>query len=410
MIDSESHINQKNVQDIEPHKTQYRWVMLALAFALYFSFGIVMRSISPLITPILADLNISYSQMGFILGAWPLTYILVALIGGSVIDRWGIRKSLFIGILIISISAGLRYFANGFLFMFICVALLGLGGPMISIGAPKTIATWFRGKERGIAVGIYMTGPELGNLFALSLTNSVIMPVAGYNWRLVFVFYSLLAFATALIWWFTARDTKHEKGEKNTGFITVFANLVKVRNVQLILAVGFLSMVVGHGFTNWLPKILETGGLSPEMAGFAASIPIFGGIVTVLTVPRFTPPRFRGRIAALSSVLGAIMIYVIAVSSGGVLISGLVVSGLIFRCATPLLMLILMDLPEVGPEYMGAAAGMYFCVSEIGGFIGPFLIGAIVDMTGEFITGLIILSCLSAVMGIIAFFIKTQHT
>ena len=168
-------------------------------------------------------------------------------------------------------------------------------------------------------------------------------------------------------------------------------------------------MLIGHGFNDWLPKILENGGLTPEMAGFAASIPVLAGIASVLTVPRFTPLRLRGRIAALVSFLGAIVLYIISTSSGGLLITGLVFYGLLIRCTMPLLMLVLMDLPEIGPKYMGAAAGMYFCVSEIGGFTGPFLLGAIVDMTGEFIIGIIILSVMSAIMSILAISIRTQH-
>jgi MFS family permease len=46
---------------------------------------------------ILNDLRMSYSQMGFILGSWQLTYILVALVAGAILDRWGVRKSIFAG-------------------------------------------------------------------------------------------------------------------------------------------------------------------------------------------------------------------------------------------------------------------------------------------------------------------------
>ena len=56
--------------------SRYRWVMLLLLWLLYIAFGLVSRSITPLVTPILDDLRMSYSQMGFILGSWQLTYIL----------------------------------------------------------------------------------------------------------------------------------------------------------------------------------------------------------------------------------------------------------------------------------------------------------------------------------------------
>ena len=155
------------------YKRRYRWVMLALVWLLYFTFGIVVFSLPPLVTPILEDLKISYSQMGIILGAWPLTYIVVAAIAGVIIDRWGIRKSLFAGALIIGLSSILRYFPTGFGTMLLAVALFGVGGPLISIGCPKAVSMWFRGRSRGTAVGIYTTAPWVGGLVALSLTTAL---------------------------------------------------------------------------------------------------------------------------------------------------------------------------------------------------------------------------------------------
>jgi len=58
-----------------PIQSPYRWIMLFLLWLLYIAFGLVARSITPLITPILNDLRMTYSQMGFILGSWQLTYI-----------------------------------------------------------------------------------------------------------------------------------------------------------------------------------------------------------------------------------------------------------------------------------------------------------------------------------------------
>ena len=94
----------------DPQSSPYRWVMLAMLWFLYAFFGIAYRSISPLVTPILADLNMSYSQMGFVLGSWQLTYIGASTVAGFFIDRWGIRWSLFFGTLIIALSVGLALF------------------------------------------------------------------------------------------------------------------------------------------------------------------------------------------------------------------------------------------------------------------------------------------------------------
>jgi CP family cyanate transporter-like MFS transporter len=412
MANSGAHQEQELVsldsEGMPPYQRRYRWVMLVLIWSLYFVFGIVGFSIAPLVTPIIEDLNISYSQMGIILGAWPLTYTMVAAIGGAVIDRLGIRKSIFIGVIFITLSVVLRYFASGFITMFLCVALFGLGGPMISIGAPKTISLWFLGKERGTAVGVYMTAVLIGQATILSVMNSVVMPLTGYSWRLAFVCFGLLAFTVALLWLCLARDVKSAETTEGISSIKVFRRIISIRNVQLVITMGLFSFAVGHGFNNWLPKILEVGGLSPSIAGFAASIPVWVGVPTLIFVPRIIAPHSRGYCLALLSVGVIIALLIIALTSGVPLIVGLVIYGISNCCILPLLVLILMDLPEIGSRYMGSAAGLYFCISELGGFLGPFIVGAIKDLSGGFLAAAGVLAGLSLIRAIIALSLKIK--
>lgn len=184
---------QKSRQQIMiPDKSPYRWTILFLVWLLYLSHGLVARSASPLVTPILKDLDMSYGQMGFVLGSWQLTYLVVAMLAGFVLDRWGARKSLFLGSIIVSLSATLRYFAQSFSSLLFMVALFGVGGSLISIGAPKVISLWFSGKDRGIVVGIYSTGPRIGQMFVLGATNGIVMPLTGHSWRLTFYYMECL--------------------------------------------------------------------------------------------------------------------------------------------------------------------------------------------------------------------------
>ncbi len=393
----------------QPYQVRYRWVMLALVSILYGAFGIVSGVLSPLVTPILKDLHISYSQMGIIMGGWQLTYIVVAVVGGTIMDRWGIRKSFFVGMVIIALSAGLRYFANGFATMLICVALFGVGGPMISIGAPKTASLWFKGKDRATAVGIYSTGSPIGGLIALSMTNSVIMPLTGYSWRLTFVVYGLLALAAAVLWLLLAKDVKAPEAKGATSTIGVFTKLISIRNVGIILTMGLLSMIVTHGLSRWLPKILENGGLSPTVAGFAASVPTLVGLPLALILPRVVPPRLRGRIIALMALIGAIPPVIVVIAHGAPLLLGLVILGTINWAGTPLMMLILMDTPEIGSQYMGSAGGLYFSVSEIGGFLGPSIMGTLHDWTGSFLIGACVLVGVRVIVAGIALLLRTEQ-
>jgi cyanate permease len=392
----------------DPFRMRYRWVMLVLVWLSYCVFGVVSRSAAALVTPIIKDLNISYSQMGLVLGSWPLVYIIVAAIVGGLIDWWGIKKSLFAGIIIIGLSEILRYFAKGFATMFVCVALFGIGGPMISIGCPKTVSLWFSGRDRGTGASIYMTAPWIGWLIAYSATNSVVMPFTGYSWRLTFVCYGLLAFAVALLWWLLARDVESTKPPEIMSIVKVFGVLFRIRNIQIILVIGFFCFAISHGFNDWLPKILETGGLPPATAGFGASIPLLAGVTGLLTIPRLVAPALRGALVALLSLIVAAALLTLGKASGVILIAGLIVYGLSYSPILPITILILMDMPEVGSRYLGSAAGMYFCVAHSGGFVGPFVIGIIKDLTGSFLWGACFLAGLSLAMFAMALSLKLQ--
>ena len=381
--------------------------MLTLLWLLYTAFGLVFRSIFPLVTPILKDLHISYTQMGFILGSWQLTYILAALVAGFVLDKWGVRRSILAGAIILGLSAVLRFFSTGFVTMMIFVALFGAGGPMISIGGPKTISEWFSSRDRGTAIGLYMTGPWIGGLLALALTNSVVMPLAGNSWRLTFVYYGLFTFAVGLTWWFLAQESDSSLSTDSAGLGEVFGKLIRVGNVQILLLMALLSFAIGHGLSSWLPKILEINGMSPSRAGFAASVPLAAGIPALLIMPRLVPPPLRGRSIGVFSLLTTMTLVIVVKATGPLLWTGLILLGFVNSALMPLMILILMDSPEVETRYMGSAGGLFFCVAEIGGFTGPLIMGVLVDLTGTFLTGAIFLSVLCLVIFLMTFLLKS---
>jgi cyanate permease len=384
----------------------YRWVMLAMVWLLYAFFGLVSRSISPLVTPILADLDMSYSQMGFVLGSWQLTYIGASTVAGFFIDKWGIRRSLFLGTLIIALSVGLRYFANGFDTFLPLVALFGIGGPMISIGCPKTIALWFQGKDRGTAVGIYTTGQFFGGALALIATNRAIMPLTSYSWRLTFAFYGILTLLVACLWWVLAKDLRSSVLSEQTQMKGILTTLLKVPNIRIVLVCGLLTFAIIHGLTSWLPRILEEQAFAPTLAGYASSIPLLAGIPSLLILPRFIASERRGLALGVLAMLSASSVWLILFLTGFLMFVGLILYGIAACTLVPLLTLILMETPEVGARHMGTAGGLFFCVSEIGGFLGPLLVGMLVDWTGGFLAGGSFVVALSLGILLMSFFVK----
>jgi cyanate permease len=389
-------------------KQSHRWVMLVLIWLLYVSFGLIVGALAVLVTPMVKDLNMTYSQMGLVLGAFQLFYIGFSIAAGNLLDRWGIRKSLMAGILVLTLSACLRYFVNGFGTLFPIVGLIGIGGPLISAGGPKVISQWFEGKERSVATGIYVTGALAGSFLGLSLTNSVFMPLFNDSWRLTFLCYGIVSFIICLLWWFLSRDTEQTTKVIKMSVLRTMSQITKIRNVQLILIIGFLMLAIYHGYSNWLPKILQNGGMSPASAGFAASVSVLASIPTTIFFSRFIPRHLRGGAIAISALVDAIALCGLIITSGLLQYISLILLGIAGAVFLPVILLILMDNSGIPSEYLGSTNGVFLCIAQIGGFLAPYTLGTLVDTTGSFTLGILVLAGLNLIILPIALSLRMQ--
>lgn len=388
---------------------RYRWVMLALAWATYFCFGLVSFSLAPLATPIMAELKLTYTQFGIAAGAWPLIYIASSYPVGIIIDRLGLKKSLSVGILVVALSAIMRSYAIDFTSLFASVAVFGVGAPIISIGLPKLIASWFFGRERGTASGIYFTGVSMGTAFSLGATNILILPLLG-TWRNALLFYGIIPIIVVLLWIKFAKSSTGLDIEttvfKENIWKSIFG-LLRYRNIWSIVLIGTTSFMVIHSLNNWLPKILETQNLTPTLAGIlAASFSIFR-IFGSLGIPRMSYIwSSRKTAVAIMLSITAVSIVILPLGNEYLVLLCIASIGLFIGALSPLLLTILMDTREVGVKKMGAAGGLYFSFGEVGGVLGPVIVGLFRDLTGNFSTGLTILAIIVGAMLIPSRFLK----
>ncbi|MEX2599080.1 MAG: MFS transporter, partial [Dehalococcoidia bacterium] len=275
-----------------------RWRMLGLVWLAYICFGLTATTIAPLVGPILRDLDMSNSQMGLVLGVWQLMFIVTASPLGTLVDRMGERRAIAIGIVTVLASLVLRSLAIDFITLLFAVALFGVGGPIISIGAPKVVSLWFRGNQRGLAAGIYATGPVIGMSIALTTAASVVLPLTG-SWRGVSVVYGGFVVLVLVLWLLFARNAPAEarsdgNGEQETerGFSALRA-LLRIGNVRIILILGMAAFMLNHGLQNWLPTLLEEKGLTLERAGMWVGIATALGVLGQLLVPVMARQGYR---------------------------------------------------------------------------------------------------------------------
>ncbi len=382
----------------------HRWLLLGGVWLIYFSFGMVGSSFAPLIDFVRSDLGIGEARMGFILGAWPLGYVFAALPAGILLDRIGSRAGLFIAASVIGLSAFGRAVADTPGEMLAAVLLLGIGGPMISVGAPKLIATLFDGRSRGTAMGIYISGPSLGAVVAVGATNSILMPAFGQDWRAVMACHAAITITSGLAWLVVSRLMPPPVGQTgaNRSHPRVFAQLLASASIRTVLLLAVGIFFINHALNNWLPQIMEWHGHAASRAGYLASIPNMVGLLAAVLVPRFVPEA--SRVSALAALLTCSFVaaVMLQIGSNPVLVCGLVLQGFARGAMMTFAVLILLDLPGMPRDSLGLAGGMFFTTAQIGGVLGPLTFGILLQGTGSFTAPLIALAglCL-ALLGLL---------
>lgn len=358
---------------------------------MYFSFGLCIASTGPLVDVIAHDLGTSYTAMGAVLGAWQLVYIAAALPLGAALDRIGVALGLTLSAGIMAASMLLRGAAGDETDLFLAVALFGLGGPIISVGAPKLIALWFEGPDRGMAMGIYITGVNIGGIVALAATNAVLMPLTGGDWRAVMWIWAGLVLGAGALWWALSR---HPEARKRDGFgaggmakgesLAALIAIARLRVVRIVLVMSVGIFFLNHGLSNWLPEILRAKGMSPVAAGIWAAFPTVVGVFGALVIPRLAIPERRIAImgALFAAALAATLLLQLGPGIG--LATGLMLQGIARSSMMTVAILLLMEARGVPPARAGMAGGMFFTVAEIGGVLGPLSVGWLSDLSGGF--------------------------
>lgn len=379
--------------------------MLTGVWLIYGAFGLVATSLAPLSSIMVRDLGISHSAMGSVMGAWQLVYIGAAIPCGILLDRLPSRWALLLGALLIAASALGRSLAEGYWGLLLAVMLFGVGGPIISAGAPKVIAGHFQGSNRGLAMGIYMTGPALGGVISLTLTHSVLLPLFDQDWRRVFVLWAGFTLLAGLLWFVIA--SRQQRSSERTALAHTDATpsnplsvpeLLRIPAVRLVMGMSIGVFLINHGLNNWLPALLHNGGMSLVSAGYWAALPTVVGIAGSLLIPRLATPERRFAILAGLCAAALVACLLLLNNEQPALSVALLLQGIARSSLMTVLILTLVELPNIGDRNAGTASGLFFSAAEVGGMLGPLTLGVLFDVTHSFSAGLYGLAAVAGIL------------
>jgi MFS family permease len=265
----------------------YRWLVLIFVSLAMFGSYYVYDALSPLADVLKQQLGFTDLDIGFLQAIYSFPNIFTVVIGGFVIDRIGLRKSLmifgvlcFVGPAITVMSGHLSVMAAGRL-------IFGMGAESLNVAVITALGRWFKGKELSFAFGLNLTTARLGTFAALNSPTWARWAYA--TWRTPFLIalaFSALCVVAAVIYW--ALEAWAEKNYSLGGVSTdkvVFADLWKFGvSYWLIVALCIVFYSAIFPFQTFAVKFfMEAHGTSREFGGFLSSmLTLFAMIATPL--------------------------------------------------------------------------------------------------------------------------------
>ena len=243
------------------------------------------------------ELGLSASQMGLLLSAFSFSYAFAQLPMGALLDRFGARLMLGVGMFVWSVAQLFGGFVQTLQQFLVARIFLGIGeAPQFPAGA-KVVSEWYSLRERGRPTGIFITSSTIGPALAPPILTGLLL---AFGWRWMFIVMGVIGIAVAVSWYLVYRNRRevtlapaevahlteeepHARAERRmTG--AEWRGLFASRTTWGMIF-GFMGVIyMVWLYLTWLPAYLEhERHLSIAKTGWVVSIPYLFGTLGMLS-------------------------------------------------------------------------------------------------------------------------------
>jgi MFS transporter, ACS family, glucarate transporter len=356
---------------------------------------------------IMQDLGLTLVQMSTVFGAFTLAYSLFEVPSGWLGDVIGPRRVLTRIVLWWSAFTMLTGAAQGLRSLVAIRFLFGAGEAGAFPNAVRSFSQWFPARERGMANGVLFLGSRLGGAITAPIA---LLLIQRWGWRLSFVVFGAFGIVWAFLWYRSYRDRPREHPDVSreelawieqqetpngqlpttTAEPTPWRQLLTSPNLYAICAMYFTFGYGLYFYFTWLPTYLVRElRFSLLAGGLFSSLPFLLAGAANITGGWCTDALARTRGLRVARV----MLGFTAFSLCAVLILGsILVPTAVAKAMLLALALAAADFAlsacwavclDVAPRHAGVVTGFMNTFGNLGGLIGPMVVGLMVDRLGS---------------------------
>jgi MFS transporter, ACS family, tartrate transporter len=371
-----------------------------------------------------SDLGFSTSVIGLGAGVFFIGYLLLEIPGALIVERWGARRwiaRIMITWGIITVFMAFIHTARQF---YIVRFLVGAAEAGFFPGVIVYLTYWFRNQDRAKAVAVFYAANPLSYVIGSPVAGLLLgiswLGLRGWRWLFIMegipaVIFGVITLFYLTDWphqarwlpederaWITQQVQREKEAKKRVHSYSVW-EAFRQRDVVLLTLCYFFALSGSYGIAFWLPSIVKKlSGLSDLKVTLLAALPYIAAFV-VQQVNGWHSERTGERRwhAALCVFVCAITLTLAVLTSShpALSIAIFVLVGGSFYGFQPCFWAV----PTMFLSESAAAAsiGLINSVGNLGGFIGPFIVGYLVTRTHSFTAGLLYLVASLVIAGVL---------
>ena len=366
------------------------------------------------------DLGFSPAVFGFGAGIFFLGYFLFEVPSNLILEKVGARIWIARVMITWGLISGAMAFVEGSTSFYILRFLLGAAEAGFFPGIILYLSYWFPARKRAAVTALFMAAAPLSTALGSPISGALLemhglLGLAGWQWMFLIEALPALVLGVVVLFYMTDRPEKakwladderawlvnemnaEQAAKKGSASHSIWQGLANPKVLALSL-VYFGTSAGLYTLGIWAPQIIKEFGLTSLQVGFLNAIPATLAVIGMVLWARHSDRTGERKwhvvgaclLASLGLVLAGLSSTVVAV------LAALTLVNIGISSSKPPLW----SMPTMFLSGSAAAAGIATInsIGNLGGFVGPAMIGWIKEQTGSFegglyfVAGLLVLS------------------
>ncbi len=266
----------------------YRWVMLSVYMLVVAINQLMWITFAPITVEAAHYYGVSDLKIGILSMCFMIVYIVISVPASWIIDTYGIRIGVGIGVVLTGIFGLLRGLVSiNYNLLLLSQIGIAIGQPFLLNAITKIAARWFPIEERATASGLATLAMYLGILTGMILTPYLII---GSGIGGMLYSYGIFSLAAAVIFILFTKERPltapcNPDQEGRALAIDGLKRIFHYKDFNWLMFIFFIGLGVFNGVTTWIENILSPRGFSAVKAGITGGLMIGSGIIGALIIP-----------------------------------------------------------------------------------------------------------------------------